>query len=58
MKRIYKYMRGIVHWGICYQSETTANLLEAYVDANFVANLINQISRSGFAIQMNGGPVS
>jgi hypothetical protein len=58
MKRIYKYLRRTVHWGICYQSKTTVNLLEAYIDVDFLAHLIDKKSRSNFVVQMNGGLVS
>jgi hypothetical protein len=39
VRRIYKYVHGTNHWGLCYQSGIGVNLFEAYVDANFVIDL-------------------
>ncbi len=58
VKRIYKYVRGTVHWGICYQSRAIVNLLEVYTYVDFVVDLIDKKSRLSFVVQMNGGPIS
>jgi hypothetical protein len=58
MKRIYKYVCGTIHWGICYQSTSIVNLLELYAYVDFVVDLTDKKSRLGFVVQMNGGPIS
>ncbi len=42
VRRIYKYVHGINHWGLCYQSGIGVNLFETYVDANFVIDFIDK----------------
>jgi len=58
VKRIYKYVRGTVHWGICYQSRAIINLFELYAYVDFVVDFTDKKSRLGFVVQMNGGPIS
>jgi hypothetical protein len=42
VRRIYKYVHETNHWGLCYQSGISVNLFEAYVDVNFVIDLIDK----------------
>jgi len=58
VKTIYKYVHGINHWGLCYQSGIGVNLFGTYVDANFVIDFIDKKIKTCFVLKMNGGSIS
>jgi hypothetical protein len=51
VRRIYKYVHGINHWGLCYQSGIGVNLFETYVDANFVIDFIDRKIKNMFCVE-------
>ncbi len=60
MRRIYKYLWGIVHWELPYDIGAIANILEVYLDVDFTGDLYieSQETVIGFVLQMNGASLS
>ena len=57
--RIFRYLKSTADLGICFggRGEST-NLLKAYGDADYAANIDTRRSITGFVLMLNGGPIS
>jgi len=61
MKRVFRYLRGTSDYGLCYQG--TAGLdkvldIHGFVDADWVGDLDQKISTSGYLFNLFGSAVS
>ena len=56
-KHILRYLRGIVDYGIKYESNQKINL-EGYVDSDWVGSSIDRKSTSGCCFSMGSGVIS
>jgi hypothetical protein len=58
LKRLMKYLNGTADLKLTYGGDHINNVLTAYVDADFAMDIDDRKSRSGFALMLNGGPIS
>jgi hypothetical protein len=58
VNRILKYLKGTKGLHLTYGYSSNPNLLTAYCDADFAANLDDRKSRSGFVLMLNGGAIA
>ena len=56
MKRILRYLRGIVDYMLCYQGRDLR--LRGYSDANWVGDLDERKSTSGYTFLLGGGAIT
>lgn len=61
VKRIFAYLSGTVHYGICFGGTGVANEsypLKGFTDADFASDLTARKSTTGVLFLFHGGPVS
>lgn len=58
LKRIFKYLRGTLDFKLAFGGRDARNVLVAYADADYAADLEDRRSRSGFVLFLNGGPIT
>lgn len=52
----FEYLKK--HLVVCFRSSSMTHSLTAYCDVDYVTNLENKKSRSGYMMFLNNGPVS
>jgi transposase InsO family protein len=57
VKRIFAYLAGSAHLGLCFDGQQKNNLI-GFSDSDFAGNMDNRRSTSGFVFLYNGAPVS
>jgi hypothetical protein len=58
VKRIMKYLKGSPSMHITYAAGSQRNILTAFCDADYAADIDDRKSRSGFVLMLNGGPIA
>jgi hypothetical protein len=61
VKRVFKYLRGTISYGLCYQGRPYLDRvleIHGFVDANWAGELDRIISTSGYVFNMFGGEIS
>ncbi|KAF8777457.1 Retrovirus-related Pol polyprotein like [Argiope bruennichi] len=58
VKRIFKYLRGTVDFGLLYQAKCHPNKLEVYSDADYAGDLKTRRSRTGMVSKFSCGALS
>ncbi len=57
VKRIFAYLAGSAHLGLCFDGQQKNNLI-GFTDSDFAGNMDNRRSTSGFVFLYNGASVS
>ncbi|KFM56508.1 Copia protein, partial [Stegodyphus mimosarum] len=58
VKRIFKYLKGTVDFGLLYQAKCHPNELEVYSDADYAGDLKTRRSRTGMVSKFSCGALS
>jgi len=60
VKRVFKYLCGTSHYGLCYQGRPRLDIfldIHGFVDADWVGDLDRRIFTSGYVFNLFGGAV-
>ena len=57
-KRVLRYLKGTIHYGIRYISENDGKELESYSDADYAGDMETRCSTTGYVSLLAGGPVT
>ena len=57
-KRILAYLRGTIHYGLCFSASDSVNVLIGYTDSNFAGCPDTRRSTTGTLYLLNEGPIS
>lgn len=58
VKRILKYLKGTVEYGILFKHNFQPGILEAYCDADYASDTTTRKSVSGFVFKYSGGAIA
>ncbi|GBL76268.1 Retrovirus-related Pol polyprotein from transposon TNT 1-94 [Araneus ventricosus] len=58
VKKVLKYLKGTLRWGILYQSSSACKLLEALSDADYAGDESTRKSTSGMIFKLSGGAIT
>ncbi|XP_043476177.1 secreted RxLR effector protein 161-like [Leptopilina heterotoma] len=58
VKRILKYLRGTLHFGLEYKASGSKNTLVGFTDADYAGCSDTRRSRRGFVFLLNNAPIS
>ena len=58
VKRIFKYLKGTVDFGLLYQTKCHPNELKVYSDADYAGDIKTRRSRSGMVSSFSGAAIS
>jgi len=58
VKRVLKYVKGTIPYGISFIIDSNNTEMEAYCDADWAGDLDSRRSTSGWLCLLNGGPIS
>ena len=57
-RKVFKYLRGTIGFGITYGGSNSNCTLTAYGDADFANDKLDRKSRSGWVVLLNNGPIA
>ncbi|GBM81735.1 Retrovirus-related Pol polyprotein from transposon TNT 1-94 [Araneus ventricosus] len=57
VKKVLKYLKGTLRWGILYQSNSACKLLEAFSDADYAGDISIRKSTSGIIFKFSTGTI-
>jgi hypothetical protein len=58
IKRIYKYLKGIINYGITYYKNSNNHYISGYCDADYAGDIISAKSTTGYIILLGGSIIS
>ena len=59
IKRIFRYLKGTINWGILYHGKDREGLvIQGFNDADFANDVKDRISRTGYVFMLNHGAIA
>ncbi len=58
VKRILRYIKGTLNYGLIFQANDDKGILTDYSDADWAGDIYSRRSTSGYVFQIKGGTVS
>ena len=58
MKRILRYLKGTVDYGLCYKRKSQSDECIGYSDSDWAGDMNDRKSTSGYVFHLNGAVIS